>query len=104
MAETSKQEAKRLLADAPAEKVFWCHDGCVVHNLKELGHALNTMTDETYAFHANTEKNDFTNWVRDVIKDESLARYLQKAPNQAQAAKMVNTRVAILLKEANLAP
>jgi len=98
MAETLKQEAKRLLADVPEENVFWCHDSCVMHNMKELGDALNTMTDETYAFHANTEKNDFTNWVRDVIKDERLAKDLQKAPDQAQAAKLVTSRVAILSK------
>ena len=46
-------------------------------------------TDETYVFHANTEKNDFTNWVRDIINDERLAKDLQQAANRAQAAKLV---------------
>jgi hypothetical protein len=66
--------------------------------MKELGDALNTMADETYAFHAKTEKNDFANWVRDIIKDERLADDLQKAPNQAQAAKLVASRTSILSK------
>jgi len=47
--------------------------------MKELETALNTMTDETYSFHANTEKNDFTNWVQDVIKDEKLAQVPAKS-------------------------
>ena len=98
MAETLKQEAKRLLADVPEENVFWCHDGCVMHNMKELGDAMNTMADETYAYHANTEKNDFANWVRDVIKDEKLAKDLQKAPSKAQAARLVASRMSILSK------
>ena len=98
MAETLKQEAKRFLADAPGEYVFRCCDGHILRNMKELGDALNTMTDETYVFHANTEKNDFTNWARDIIKDEMLAKDLQKAPNRAQAAKLVARRRATLSK------
>jgi len=98
MAETLNQEAKRLLADVSEEYVFWCHDGRILRSMKELGDALTTMTDETYTFHANIEKNDFANWVRDVIKDERLAKDLQKAPNQAQAAKLVASKMSILSK------
>jgi len=98
MAETLKQEAKRLLDDAPEEYVFRCCDGGILRNMKELGAALKTMTDETYAVHANTEKNDFTNWVRDIIKDERLAKDLQKVPNQTQAAKVVASRMALLYR------
>lgn len=98
MTETLKQEANILLADVPKEYVFWCHDGCALHNMRDLGEALTTMTDETYTFHVNTEKNDFTNWVQDVIKDEKLAKYLQKVPNQARAAKLVASRITILSK------
>ena len=61
MAETLREKAKRLLDDVPEEYVFQCHDGRVLHNMQELADALNTMTDETYAFHVTTEKNDFTN-------------------------------------------
>jgi hypothetical protein len=56
------------------------------------------MADETYVFHANTEKNDFTNWVRDIIKDDVLAKGLQKATNRTQAARLVANRIAILSK------
>ena len=98
MAETLKKEAKRLLADVPEEYVFRCCDGQILRNMKELGDALNTMTYETYIFHANKEKNDFTNWARDIIKDGGLAQDLQKAPNRAQAAKLVASRRATLSK------
>ncbi len=54
------------------------------------------MSDESYAFHANMERNDFTNWVKDIIKDERLANDLQKAPNWAQAAKIVTNRTDAL--------
>lgn len=98
MTETLKQEAKRLLSDIPEEYVFWCHDGCVLHNLRELGDAISIMTDETYTFHVNAEKNDFTNWVRDIIKDGRLATDLQKASDRARAAKLLASRITILSK------
>ena len=98
MVETLKQEAKRLLADVPEEHVFRCCDGHILRNVKELRDSLNTMKDETHVFHANKEKNDFANWVRDIIKDEMLAKDLQKAPNRAQAVKLVASRIAILSK------
>ena len=100
MAETLKQEAKRLLADVPNEYVFRCHDGLILQGMKELENALNSTADEIYVFHANTEKNDFTNWVRDVIKDDILAKDLQKAKNRTQAAKFVASRIAVLSKRA----
>jgi len=88
-----------LLADVPKEYAFRCHDGLILQSMKQLGSALNSMTDETYVFHANTEKNDFSNWVRDIIKDGMLANDLQKATNRAQAAKLVANRMAILSKK-----
>jgi len=88
-----------LLADVPKEYAFRCHDGLILQSMKQLGSALNSMTDETYVFHANTKKNDFSNWVRDIIKDGILANDLQKATNRAQAAKLVTNRMAILSKK-----
>ena len=98
MVETTKQEAKRFLSNVPEEYVFRCCDGQILRNMKELGDALNNMTYETYVFHANKERNDFGNWARDIIKDEMLAKDLQKAPNRAQAAKLVASRIATLSK------
>jgi len=66
--------------------------------MKELGDSLNTITDEAYVFHANTERNDFANWVRDIIKDEGLAKDPPKALSRAQAAQQVASRMAILSK------
>jgi hypothetical protein len=96
MAENVKQPAKKFLNDVPEEYVFWSNDGRILHNLKELADGLNGMSDETYAFHANAEKNDFANWVRDIIKDANLAKDLLKAKNRPQAARMVTSRIAFL--------
>jgi hypothetical protein len=99
MAESAKQQAKRLLADVPEEYVFRFGDSHVLHNMKELANELRSMTDEGYAYYANSEKNDFVNWVRDVIKDDVLVKDLQRAGNRIQAANAVANRVASLARK-----
>lgn len=57
---------------------------------------MTVISDETFVFHANAEKNDFGNWVKDIIKDEKLAKDLTKAQSRIQAAKSVAARVSFL--------
>ena len=92
----TRQDAEKRLADVPQEYVFWCCDGQVLRNMEELKAALDSMTDETFAYHCNESKSDFGNWVRDIILDEKLARDLHKATNRIQAARNVADRIAFL--------
>ena len=57
------------------------------------------MSDETFYYHSNQEKRDFSNWVQDVIKDEKLARDLAKSENRLQAARRVAEGEAFLSKK-----
>lgn len=98
MVSTRRQDAERFLADVPEQFVFWVHDNGILKNVRELGDALNTMNDETFAYHSNDFKKDFANWVRDIIGDVRLARDLDKARSQAEAARLVAKRVSALSK------
>jgi hypothetical protein len=93
MARLTKSVAEERLGDASQEEQFWCHDGRYLKSLEELEVALEQMTEETFRYHSNEAKSDFSNWVRDVIGDEKLSRDLQKSTTQAQAAKSVADRV-----------
>jgi len=93
----SKKEAYRSrLADVPAEKIFRCHDGRNLRNLEELSVALSDMTEQSFSHHVTEQRNDFSNWVRDVIDDSTLAKSLTKATDRAQANQIVGDRVAWL--------
>jgi hypothetical protein len=92
----SMEEANRRLGDVPDEKRFWCQDGKVVKNLKELEEALGGMGDETFHYHAGEGRNDFSNWVRDVVGDNKLANDLSRAKSRIQAGKAVAQRVSFL--------
>ena len=98
MAKTLKEQAQKLLAKVPDEYVFRCQDGRILRDMKELAEALATMTDETFVYHSNVEKKDFSNWVRDIIGDEKLAKDLEKVESRGQAAKQAATRVATITR------
>ena len=98
MVESLKERAKRFMADVPAENVFRCVNGHILRNLKELEAELKTISEQDYAYHMNEQKHDFSNWVKDIIKDNSLAKTLLKASTAAQAARDVTARVSDLSK------
>lgn len=96
MVKITKAIAEERLADVPQEKRFWCSDGRALKNLSELEAVLKEMSEETFCYHSNEARSDFSNWVRDVIGDEKLSRDLQKSTTRAQAAKSVAGRIAWL--------
>ena len=96
MAKITGAMAEKWLGDVPQEKQFWCRDGRILKNLLELEVALKQMTEETFQYHSNETKSDFSKWVRDVIGDEELSKNLQKSTTRLQAAKSVTDRVTWL--------
>jgi H+-transporting ATPase len=90
------EQTDKLLVKVPEESVFRCHDGRTFRDMEELAEGLGAISDDTFAYHVNSEKNDFSKWVRDVIRDEKLAGDLATATNRIQAAKYVTARLAVL--------
>jgi hypothetical protein len=91
-----KKGPEKPLVKVPAQYVFYCRDGSVFADLRELAEGLKAMSDETFTYHSNLQKQDFSKWVRDVIGDEELANGLAKASNRLQAAEYLVARIALL--------
>ena len=91
-----RSDAEKFLAKVPEQNVFWVNDGRVLGDMRELAEALANMSDETFAYHCNEVRKDFSNWLRDIIKDEALAKELEKPLTRTEAAKTVAERVALL--------
>jgi hypothetical protein len=102
MAAVNKAQARQFLSRVPENNIFMCHDSCTIDDMGDLADKLNAMSDETYSYHANDSKNDFSMWVRDVIGDTELADALQKAGSRNEARTMVANRVIALNKQAGL--
>ncbi len=96
----TKSQAVKYLSKVPDNQAFWCNDGAVLRDVMELKDALANMSDQTFAYHSNEIKKDFSNWLRDIIGDEKLAKDLETAPNREQAVKMVEERCSLLVSRA----
>ncbi|MBI2651155.1 hypothetical protein HYX01_01670 [Candidatus Woesearchaeota archaeon] len=97
-----KEIAKKVLSDVNAEQCFWVNNGAVLKNLEELYQALSKMKKETYIYHANKEKNDFSNWAKDVLNDDKLADELLKVKSRTNALSKVKQRIQYLKKTAEI--
>lgn len=61
------------------ETVFYVSNGKILNNIKELYHEINQMPDDVFFHHVNADKNDFSNWVREVMGEKALAAKMAKA-------------------------
>jgi hypothetical protein len=104
MSTSAMTDTKRYLDDVPQEYVFWCCDGRILKNLRELRDAFAVMSEDTFTYHVNAAKNDFHNWVKDIIKDDTLAADLLKAASTRTAVRVVTERIASLSSKPTSAP
>lgn len=89
---------KRELINADDAHLFWVNGNGALRNAKDLAESLKAMSEETFASHANAEKNDFANWVGEILLDKKLASDLRSAKNQAAALKKVESRLRTYYK------
>jgi hypothetical protein len=92
----TRAKAEKSLARVPDDRVFWSNDGRILTDMKDLKDALANMSDQNFAYHSNEGKKDFSNWVKDVLEEETLAKELEKATNREQAARVVEEQYILL--------
>ena len=91
------EEAGYYLRDIEADKRFFVNDGRALGNMNELMESLKDMDEETFNHHVNKEKNDFMNWVKDVVGDKVLAKWVARGNKKVLCAR-VEKRVKQLRK------
>ncbi|MBR9705798.1 hypothetical protein GOV14_02065 [Candidatus Pacearchaeota archaeon] len=58
---------------------FYVCDGQVLTSIGDLAGSLkHDMSDDAFKFHCNTDKNDFVNWISDVVGDKKLSKSLAR--------------------------
>jgi len=72
-----KKSSSKKLTSAKPENYFILVSGAPLKNLKELVNALGTMNDWVFRHHVNESRNDFANWIKDVLKENELAEEIQ---------------------------
>ncbi len=84
----------KRFVEAPEDKRFVLNDGRIIKDLKELADALEHMSDDVFRHHVNESKNDFSNWVRDILQEKELAEDMQKLDSQLKAQIAVLKHIA----------
>lgn len=72
---------------------FILKDGQNISSIEELVKLLPAMSDDNFNFHANKDKNDFSNWIRDVFKNKTLADAIIGLGRKEMAKKLFNPRL-----------
>jgi hypothetical protein len=75
------------------DKYFWLHDGKSIKNLYELAIILEKMPNDLFNYHVTDKKNDFSNWIRDVIKDKDLAAKISQIKNAKTMSDMIRQKI-----------
>ena len=84
---------KKILGEAAQEQHFVVADGKRLKNIIELADALGTMSEDVFRHHANEARNDFSNWVKDVFYDHSLAEDISRSKNKLETQIVVLKRL-----------
>ena len=87
---TSDTRSPKQLVQAEGNSCFWIHNGPVLKNLVDLRDAFETINDEQFNYHVNKDKNDFANWIRDVLHEIPLATKLQNYRTKKTMIKTIN--------------
>ena len=96
----TKEQAQYFLRTVADDTAFWVAGGPVYRNLEDLANGLKTIDDGQFNFHVNSDKNDFYNWVNDIIGDKELCAGIKGAKTKEAMQRKVEGRVAQLKKAA----
>lgn len=97
MEEIKEEGRKRLLSDVNSENYFRVANGTIVKGIMELDSSLENMGEETFRYHVNDYRNDFSTWVRGTIKDEKLANDLLLSKDKCKTQIIVLRRIVEIL-------
>ncbi len=69
----NKNLANKILGNTENECQFLSSDGDSFSSLKDLWRGIKKMDDNTFLYHTDKGKNDFSNWIRRCLGDARLA-------------------------------
>ncbi len=83
-----------LKASANTDEHFVLLDGRTLQNIMDLAIALENMEDHVFGHHVNSNRNDFANWIRHVMRDGELAEHMSNAKHKNHASWIIYRHVA----------
>lgn len=90
---------EKIISDVRPENSFYLKDGRILRNIYELSEAIRLMKDDVFRYHVNSSKNDFANWIGDVLGDEELANKVSKIKEPKAMHRAISSRIAAIEKK-----
>ncbi|MEK6946646.1 MAG: hypothetical protein AABX32_03480 [Nanoarchaeota archaeon] len=72
------------LSDTKPEFYFKLINGKSIKNILGLADDLDKIPDEVLYHHVNPQRNDFSNWLRDIFKQKKLADEISKVQSRLE--------------------
>jgi hypothetical protein len=118
----SKQEKKRAIFDKPLYsdadivalrsidddllsheaqpgQAFILINGSSARSLKELSELLKVTDDNTYSFHANSSKNDFAAWTKEVFHYDGLAELISRMHDRESLIRLLDKKYKFMYRD-----
>ena len=86
-------DLKKYLEDVPWDSSLKLSDGKTIHSLEQLPVVLMFCDDAVFDSHVNSQKNDFANWIRDVIGYGELADKVSTIKNKEEFLKLLEQSI-----------
>ncbi len=99
-ADLKNLDVNKILSDCYSSDVFVFHDGFRAANIHALLGQINFSSEESFRYHVNnvTKKNDFAQWIAEVLGDYHLANELRDVFDKKKYVRIMKRRVEYLDK------
>ena len=94
-----EEDKKRILSDVNPENYFRVANGTIIKGLMGIDNSLELMGAETFYYHVNDYRNDFSTWVREIMNDEKLANGLLLTKDKCRTQLMVLRRIIEIMND-----
>ena len=86
---------ERVLSDCPYGLEFWTCHGTIVKNIYDLKSTIRGLNEYAFRYHVNEDnkKNDFAEWINDVLGDSKLAKRLTGVIDKNKYMEVIEKRI-----------
>ncbi|MFH1398513.1 MAG: hypothetical protein ABIG95_00185 [Candidatus Woesearchaeota archaeon] len=85
--------ARRILRVVPSKQSFWLCTNRDLRSLNSLANELEDSNDDVFRYHVNRYKNDFSNWVKDIIGDNDFAREISRIRTKPTLVRKIREKI-----------
>ncbi|MBI3027271.1 hypothetical protein HYY70_04090 [Candidatus Woesearchaeota archaeon] len=80
-----------LFRSVKPEEYFYLHNGVVLKCLHDLIDILEVIDEESFKYHVREGRNDFSDWIRHVFRDNNLADKIKNAKTKMEMIETLET-------------